>query len=138
MKSEKGADSPDSAGPARLDRWLWAARFYKTRALAVEAIDGGKVQINGHRVKRSRLVRPGDLIRLRQGPYEYRVSVLRVSDRRGPPPEAALLYQESSESREARERVAVQLKTVHQIFTPAPGRPTKRDRRELDRFRRGE
>jgi ribosome-associated heat shock protein Hsp15 len=122
----------------RLDKWLWAARFYKTRALAAEAIAGGKVQVNGDRAKRARPLQVGDQVRVRQGPYEYFVIVRELSDRRGPASTAQGLYQETPESREARERLALQLKTVHAAFIPDRGRPTKRDRRELEKFRRRE
>lgn len=119
----------------RLDKWLWAARFYKTRSLASEAIAGGKIQVNGDRAKRSRPVQVGDEIRVRQGPYEYRIVVREISAHRGPAPEAARLYEEHADSRAAREAMAIQLKTLHAAFVPDKGRPTKRDRREIDRLR---
>ena len=119
----------------RLDKWLWAARFYKTRSLASEAIAGGKIQVNGDRAKRSRPVQIGDEIRVRQGPYEHRIVVRELSARRGPAPEAAKLYEEHADSRAAREAMAIQLKTLHAAFVPDKGRPTKRDRREIDRLR---
>ena len=129
---------PEIPSHIRLDKWLWAARFYKTRALAVEAIDGGKVQVNGARVKRAKLVQPGDEIRIRQGPFEYRIAVRGISERRGPASEAIRLYEEMAESRAARERLALQLKSIPTIFQPESGRPTKRDRRRIVRFKRGE
>jgi ribosome-associated heat shock protein Hsp15 len=119
----------------RLDRWLWAARFYKTRSLASEAIAGGKVQVNGDRAKRSRPLQVGDEIRVRQGPYEYRVVVRGLSARRGPAPEAAKLYDERAESRAAREAMAIQLKSLHSVFVTDKGRPTKRERREIDKLK---
>ena len=122
-------------GRVRLDKWLWAARFYKTRTLAAEAIAGGKVQVNGDRAKRARPVDVGDEIRVRQGPYEHRVVVRELSERRGPASQAAGLYEETAESREARERMAMQLKTMHSAFVPERGRPTKRDRREIERLK---
>ncbi len=128
---------PDADDPVRLDKWLWAARFYKTRSLASEAIAGGKVQVNGDRAKRARTLHPGDEIRVRQGPYEHRVVVREMSDRRGPASEAARLYEELPESRAAREAVALQLKAMHSAFVPERGRPTKRDRREIERLKRG-
>jgi ribosome-associated heat shock protein Hsp15 len=88
----------------RLDRWLWAARFYKTRPLAVAAIDGGKVQVNGDRVKRSKLIKPGDQVRIRQDPYEYLIEVTELADKRGSAKVAATLYQESAESLAAQRR----------------------------------
>jgi ribosome-associated heat shock protein Hsp15 len=119
----------------RLDRWLWAARFYKTRSLASEAIAGGKVQVNGDRAKRSRPLQVGDEIRIRQGPYEHRVVVRELSARRGPAPEAAKLYEERAESRAARDAMALQLKSLHSAFVPDKSRPTKRERREIDKLK---
>lgn len=127
-------EEPDD-GRVRLDKWLWAARFFKTRSLAAEAIAGGKVQVNGDRAKRARPVLLGDEIRVRLGPYEHLVTVRALSARRGPPAEAAELYQERPESVAAREQLAIQLKTLHQAFVPEKGRPTKKDRREIERFR---
>ena len=123
-------------GRVRLDKWLWAARFYKTRALAAEAIAGGKVQVNGDRVKRAKPLQAGDEVRIRQGPYEHLVVVRALSERRGPAAEAVLLYEERPESVAAREAMALQLKSVHSAFvTDLKGRPTKRDRRVTDRYR---
>jgi len=119
----------------RLDKWLWAARFYKTRTLAVEAIAGGKVQVNGDRVKRAKTLQLNDEIRIRQGPYEYQIVVRGLSERRGPASEAALLYEETSESKAAREVLSIQLKTLHAAFVPERGRPTQKDRREIDRLK---
>ena len=126
----------DSEGErVRLDKWLWAARFFKTRSLAAEAVAGGKVQVNGERAKRARPVQPGDEIRVRLAPYEHVVVVRALSARRGPAAAAAELYEERPESRAARETTAQQLKTLHAAFVPEKGRPTKRDRREIERLR---
>ena len=125
----------DSEDRTRVDKWLWAARFYKTRALAAEAIAGGKVQVNGERVKRAKPLQINDEIRIRQGPYEYRLRVRLLSDRRGPASEAATLYEETVESRAAREMLALQLKSLHSAFIPERGRPTKKDRREINRLK---
>ena len=122
-------------GRTRIDKWLWAARFYKTRALAAEAIAGGKVQVNGERVKRAKPLQLGDEVRIRQGPYEHQVVVRDLSDRRGPAAEAAKLYEEKPESRSARESLALQLKSIHSAFLPERGRPTKKDRREINRLK---
>jgi ribosome-associated heat shock protein Hsp15 len=127
------AETPD--GKTRIDKWLWAARFYKTRALAADAIAGGKVQVNGDRVKRAKPLQIGDEVRIRQGPYEHHVIVRELSDRRGPAVQAAALYQEKPESRAAREALALQLKSVHSAFLPDRGRPTKKDRREINRLK---
>lgn len=119
----------------RLDKWLWAARFYKTRALAAEAIEGGKVEVNGDRAKRARALRPGDELRIRLGPYEHQVVVQALANRRGPAAEAAGLYEETAASREARERLALQLRSVAPLFQHDKGRPTKKDRRDINRLR---
>ena len=119
----------------RVDKWLWAARFYKTRSLAAEAIAGGKVQVNGDRVKRSKPLQINDEIRIRQGPYEYRLVVRALSDVRGPASQAATLYEETAESRAARETLALRLKSLHSAFVPERGRPTKKDRREINRLK---
>lgn len=126
----------DPATTVRLDKWLWAARFYKTRALAVSAIEGGKVEVNDAKAKRAKPVRVGDRIRLRLGPYEWRVVVRGLSERRGPAPEAQQLYEEEPEGKALRERHAEQLKLAHQAFGPDQGKPSKKDRRDLERFKR--
>jgi ribosome-associated heat shock protein Hsp15 len=125
----------DAEAEVRLDKWLWAARFFKTRSLAAEAVAGGKVQVNGERAKRARHLQVGDEIRVRLGPYEHVVTVRALSARRGPATAAAELYEERAESLAAREALALQLKTLHAAFVPDKGRPTKRDRREIDRLR---
>ena len=117
----------------RLDKWLWAARFFKTRSLAAEAIAGGKVQVNGERAKPARELKPGDELRVRQGPYEKHVVVRALAARRGPASEAAALYDETEESRRARERLAEQRR--FEIADYDAGRPTKKDRRELRRLK---
>lgn len=122
----------------RLDKWLWAARFYKTRALAAEAVEGGKVQLNGDRAKRAKAIQPGDEIRIRLGPYEHHIVVRGMAVRRGPATDAAALYEETAASREARERLALQLRNVAPIFQYEKGRPSKKERRDIDRLRRGE
>jgi ribosome-associated heat shock protein Hsp15 len=122
----------------RIDKWLWAARFYKTRSLAAAAIAGGKVQVNGERVKRAKPLQVGDEVRIRQGPFEHQVVVREISDRRGPAAQAAALYEEKPSSRAAREALALQLKSLHSAFAPERGRPTKRDRREIEKLKRGE
>ena len=119
----------------RIDKWLWAARFYKTRSLAAEAIAGGKVQVNGERVKRARPMQIGDEVRIRQGPYEHQIIVRELSDRRGPASDAARMYEEKPESRAAREAMALQLKSLHAAFVPERGRPTKKDRREIEKLK---
>lgn len=120
----------------RIDKWLWAARFFKTRSLASDEIGKGRVQVNGADAKPSREVRPGDTVRLRQGPVQRTVLVKALSGVRGPAPVAQLLYEETAESIAAREQAAEQRR-----LSPEPslaltqGRPTKRDRRELQQAR---
>jgi len=120
----------------RLDKWLWAARFYKTRALATEAVTGGKVHLNGARTKPARALRVGDELTITQPPYEHVVIVKGLSARRGPAPEAALLYEETEESRQRREALREQMR-----LQPAPiphrGPMTKKQRREVIRLKRG-
>jgi ribosome-associated heat shock protein Hsp15 len=119
----------------RLDKWLWAARFFKTRSLATEAIAGGKVDVNGDRAKPAKAVKPGDQIRLRSGPYEYILIVRELGERRGPASVALTLYEETEASRAERERLAEQLKMAPAAFVyEEKGRPTKKDRRDLTRF----
>jgi ribosome-associated heat shock protein Hsp15 len=123
------------AGRVRLDKWLWAARFFKTRALAVGAVAGGKVQVNGERPKRARALELGDEIRVRLGPYQHTVTVRALSAHRGPASEAAGLYEETAASRTAREALAIQLKSLQAVFGPEKGKPTKKDRRAIERLK---
>lgn len=122
----------------RLDRWLWAARFFKTRSLAAAAIDGGKVQLNGTRVKRSSLVHTGDTVRIRKPPYETTVQVVEVSEHRGPAKIAQTLYRETPESVAAKELLRTQLKYQPAVAYEGKGRPTKKDRRQIERLKRGD
>lgn len=125
--------TPD--GKVRIDKWLWAARFFKTRSLATQAVDGGKVHCNGERVKPARAVQLGDELRIRQGSYELIITVRALSERRGPASEAALLYEESAASVAAREVLREQLRA--EPVYEAKGRPTKKDRRHITRFTEG-
>ncbi len=120
--------------PIRIDKWLWAARFFKTRSLAAEAVNGGKVEINGDHAKPSRIVRPGDKLCVRRGPYEWTIIVKDVARLRGPAPQAQLLYEETDESRRKREAAAAQMRFERGFEFDASGRPSKRDRREIARF----
>lgn len=124
-----------SDSSVRLDKWLWAARFYKTRSLAAGAIAGGKVQVNGERPKRAKLIQVGDRVRVRQGPFEYQLVVRGLSARRGPAREAAALYEESAEGRRAREALAEQLQLLPTPAYRGKGRPTKKARREIERLK---
>jgi ribosome-associated heat shock protein Hsp15 len=121
----------------RLDRWLWAARFFKTRSLAASAIDGGKVQLNATRVKRSQQVQVGDQVRIRRPPYEFVVEVRALSEHRGPASEAQVLYAETAESLARRETLREQLRAQPTVSFEGKGRPTKKDRRRLDQFKQG-
>lgn len=123
---------------ARVDKWLWTARFFKTRSLAAEAVAGGKVRVNGERAKPARTVRPGDELRIHIGPYEHVIRVRGVAARRGPATEAARLYEESDESRAARKELAARLAAERVYARPAKGRPSKKERRELIRLKQGE
>ena len=133
---DAGAGGPPE--PVRVDKWLWAARFYKTRGLAADAIAGGRVQVNGARARHAKTVKPGDQIRLRLGPYEHLLTVRAVSVRRGPAPQAALLYEEDAAGKARRLLLAEQHRLAAQAFTYGEGKPTKKDRREILRFKRGE
>lgn len=122
------------ASALRLDKWLWAARFFKTRGLAAEAIGAGRVSVNGERAKAAKAVKPGDTLAIRRPPYEHVVKVLAVSDKRGNAAAAQLLFEETPESLARRETTAAEMKAM-----PPPvfkGRPTKRDRRAFEKFHR--
>lgn len=121
----------------RIDKWLWAARFYKTRALAVQEIDRGRVQVAGHEVKPAREIKPGDVVTLRQGLVTREVVVQALSALRGPAPAAQRLYAETPASVAAREQAAAARRLAPEpAHAIAQGRPTKRDRRALDGQRR--
>lgn len=121
----------------RLDKWLWAARFFKTRALATEAVKGGHVQVAGVRAKPSRQVRVGEVVLITKGPLRFEVVVQALSAKRGPAPVARTLYEETEESRVERERRAQARRAANAAAPPTPdGRPDKRQRRQLRRLRR--
>ena len=130
------ADNKTETSKLRIDKWLWAARFFKTRALAADAVECGKVLINDMRVKPAKAVGVDDLLVIRLGPYQFVVEVLALSDKRGPAPQAQKLYSETEESRKRREVLALELKAQAQNET-RDGRPTKKDRRDIERFRSG-
>jgi ribosome-associated heat shock protein Hsp15 len=123
-----------SAVAVRVDKWLWAARFFKTRSAAQKAIEGGKVKLNGDRTKPAKDVRVGDTLSIHIGAYDWHVSVLQLSEQRGPAPVARLLYEESAESRATREAEAAKRRMTTEPALTRKGRPTKRDRRDLDRL----
>jgi ribosome-associated heat shock protein Hsp15 len=120
----------------RLDQWLWAARFYKTRALAARAVEGGSVQVDGQRVKRAKAIRIGDQIRIRQAPFEYQVVVRGLAERRGSAAMAGELYLETPESRSAREVLTTRLKSAPPPLFYEKGRPSKKERREMEQLKR--
>jgi ribosome-associated heat shock protein Hsp15 len=127
------ADAPDDT---RIDKWLWAARFFKTRSQATAAVTGGKVEVNGDTAKPSKVIKVGDRIRLRLGPAEYRLTVTAIGERRGSAAVAQTLYEEAADSVAERQRIASERR-----FSSAPsyeekGRPSKKDRRDLERWRR--
>lgn len=120
----------------RVDKWLWAARFYKTRRMATEAIQGGKVELNHARAKPAKTVRPGDELRIRKDAFEFRVIVRDLSDKRGPAKVAETLYVETEQSIQQRERTREQLKGQNASFPLPKRRPDKHDRKQLTRFKR--
>lgn len=130
--------SDNTAAKVRLDKWLWAARFYKTRSLSTEEIDKGRVRLNGQLAKPSREVKPGDTLELRSGPVVKTVVVRALSGVRGPAPVAALLFEETAESIALRAAAAEQRRLAPEpAQSLSQGRPTKRDRRDLDHLGEG-
>ena len=120
----------------RIDKWLWAARFYKTRSIASDAVDGGHVEVNGERAKPSKQIKPGDELRIRVSQNTFVVHVRALAERRGPASEAQLMYEETAEGRVVRERLAEQRRLAPSPAYEEGGRPTKRDRRDLSRVKR--
>lgn len=128
-----GAGAAPERRGVRIDKWLWAARFYKTRSLAQAAVSGGKVKLRDERVKVAKEVRAGDELEIRIGEYAWVVSVKDVSDRRGPAEVARKLYEESEDSR-ARRIAQIADRRAHMVGGERKGRPTKRERRQIIRF----
>ncbi|MEO7520383.1 MAG: RNA-binding S4 domain-containing protein [Gemmatimonas sp.] len=122
-------------GRTRLDKWLWAARFFKTRALAAEAIDGGKVDVNDEGAKRSKLIGVGDHVRVRSGPLEWHIMVRGTAERRGSATVAQGLYEEHAESRTRREKTQEGLRNMPRLFSFGDSRPGKHDRRAIRRLK---
>jgi len=127
-------DEKNDNAKFRIDKWLWAARFFKTRSLSVDALECGKILCNGVRVKPAKSVAVGDMIAIRIGPYQFIVEVLALSSQRGPAPQAQKLYRETEDSLLKRQALSDELKAQ-----PTPtflrGRPTKRDRREIEKLK---
>lgn len=128
---------PVIPGGVRLDKWLWAARFFKTRGLAQQAVEGGKVKLNGERPKSAKEVKPGDRLVIRVAESQWAVTVTALGERRGPAEQARQLYQESDESRVRRQEQAAARKLLAPLPPATKGRPTKRDRRRMERLVRG-
>lgn len=127
-------DNTDLDDRVRLDKWLWAARFFKTRSQAAEAVSGGKVHLNGARSKPARAVEEGDTLSIRRDPYEHEVIVRGLSRRRGPASQAAQLYEETPQSLQKRQALA-ERRRLEAHGAPHPDhRPSKRDRRRIIRF----
>jgi ribosome-associated heat shock protein Hsp15 len=126
----------DAGAAIRLDKWLWAARFFKTRRLAVEAITGGKIQVNGQRSKPGKTVQAGTRLIVHKGSLEWDLVVKAVAKQRRPASEAVLLYEESEDSRLRRQELARQRREIGARVQAAKGRPNKRDRRMIQRFTR--
>ena len=122
----------------RIDKWLWAARFYKTRSIATQAIEAGKVEVNGERVKPARDVHPGDRLELRIGQATWELEVLGLATQRGPASVAQTLYRESDASRARRAEASARRRIMTEPTAELKGRPTKRDRRNLERFQGGD
>ena len=121
----------------RLDKWLWAARFFKTRSVARDAVSGGKVHLNGNRAKPGRSLSVGDVLRIQRGDDEYTITIIEIASRRGPAAVAQTLYKESDESRVKREKLVEQRKLEHEQHAGRERRPDKRQRRRLVRFKTG-
>ena len=121
----------------RLDKWLWAARFFKTRSVARDAVSGGKVHLNGNRAKPGRTLSIDDVLRIQRGDDEYTITIIEIASRRGPAAVAQTLYEESDESRLKREKLVEQRKLEHEQHAGRERRPDKRQRRRLVRFKTG-
>jgi ribosome-associated heat shock protein Hsp15 len=134
LREQTSHDETPDDDPLRIDKWLWAARFFKTRSLAARAVDAGRVKVNGEGAKPSRGIKAGDELAIRAGEYEWTVEVLALSRQRGPAVRAALLYAEREDSRARREALQAQRKTQPHPAAGVKGRPTKKDRRLIHRF----
>jgi ribosome-associated heat shock protein Hsp15 len=119
----------------RIDKWLWAARFFKTRGLAADAVAGGKVELHGQKPKPAKTVRIGDQVRIRLGAFEYLVTIRGLSERRGPAAEAAKLYEEDPAGKARRETLAEQHRIAAQAFSFGEGKPSKKERRAIEKIR---
>lgn len=134
MPSVEARPAPPGVAKLRIDKWLWAARFYRTRSLAAAAVEAGQVRVNGERVKPSRPVHAGERVSLRKAGFGWDVEVTALADRRGPASEAASLYSESEASRQARDNEIAKRRLAAASDPRPSGRPTKRERRKLQDF----
>ncbi len=125
----------DATDGVRIDKWLWAARFFKTRGLAADAVAGGKVEVNGQKPKPAKTVHPGDVVRIRLGPYEHLVTVKAVAERRGPAAEAARLYAEDPAARARREQLAEQHRIASTAFAHGEGKPSRQEREAVRKLK---
>jgi ribosome-associated heat shock protein Hsp15 len=135
---EKNYQKAEHQDSVRLDKWLWAARFFKTRAQAREAIDGGKVDVDGVRAKAAKAVKPGSRVSVTVGQERWEVDVLALADKRGPAAVARTLYQETQASAAARQRRSEERRLAALAVRHEQRRPDKHDRRKMQRFKRGE
>ncbi|WP_047537342.1 RNA-binding S4 domain-containing protein [Methylotenera versatilis] len=131
VKAEK---TPSADEKCRLDKWLWAARFFKTRSIAIDAVDSGKVRVDGDRVKPAKEIKIGMLISIRNKEFEIEVAVTGLSNIRRGAPEAALLYAETEQSKAKRENAKITREADHAIRERGAGRPTKRQQRDIKKF----
>jgi ribosome-associated heat shock protein Hsp15 len=134
----RGRCEDDRVERVRIDRWLWAARFFKTRGAATEAVLGGHVHVGGERVKPAKEIRVGDTVEIRRGELRWTVAVTGVADRRGSATVAATLYEETPESLAARERERLERRLTRPLGADLGARPTKQARRRIEALRRGE
>ena len=126
----------ESDDSMRLDKWLWCARFFKTRAMAATAIKGNKIKVNGNAIKAAKSIRIGDKVMIRKPPYQHDITILELSKNRLSASGASLLYEETPESIQSREDLTKQIKAENASFPRTRGRPSKRDRRHIIRFTR--
>lgn len=134
MHRQSGSTRVDQSGSMRLDKWLWCARWYKSRGLARDAIGNGRVREHGRRIKPARSIRPGDRLEIRRGPFTYVLTITSLATTRLPAREAAGLYEEHPDSIASREQLAMEMKTDKARVPRPRARPDKRERRELIRF----
>ena len=130
------SDESATSAKLRIDKWLWAARFFKTRSVAADAVSKNRVQVDGQRTKPARTVSPGSVVRIEKGPYVFEVTVLELNEERRPAPEARRLYEESPDSVERRRQLAGRLRADREarLGLAGEGRPNKKQRRQIIRF----